>query len=227
MFTQASAAERSPVTCPNPPPTVESVRFQARSVECDRPGAGPRDASSRFPRLARKRAVCGSLLGAVVALLAACDGTLSGIGPVPREPETPLPAAPSASAGADPSSPEQGEGRSASVAEPVPNEIGAQHLLVSYSNARESASSVHRSRDEARERAREALERIRAGAEFDTVVIAYTDEPGGAARRGQLGRFTRNKMVKAFADAAFRLKVGEVSTVVETPFGFHVIRRTE
>ena len=59
------------------------------------------------------------------------------------------------------------------------------------------------------------------------MVKQYTDEPGGAERSGDLGTFERGTMVKPFADAAFGLKVGEVSEVVETKYGFHIIRRTE
>ena len=146
-------------------------------------------------------------------LLAACDGTLTGLAPPPREPETPLPAAPV----------EKG----ARTAEAEPDEIRAQHLLVSYDGARSSPSGVKRTREEARERAGEALARVRQGLDFDRVVAAYTDEPGGAARRGDLGKFTRDKMAAAFSEAAFALRVGEISGVIETPFGFHVIRRTE
>ncbi len=62
---------------------------------------------------------------------------------------------------------------------------------------------------------------------FEEVVKQYTDEPGGAERGGDLGIFQRATMVKQFADAAFALKVGEVGEVVETKYGFHVIKRTE
>ncbi len=76
-------------------------------------------------------------------------------------------------------------------------------------------------------RAPEALLKIRGGAPFEEVVKEYTDEPGGAERGGDLGVFDRATMVKPFADAAFALKVGEVSEVIETKYGYHVIKRTE
>jgi parvulin-like peptidyl-prolyl isomerase len=96
-----------------------------------------------------------------------------------------------------------------------------------YDGSRAAPKSIKRTKDEARARAFEALARIKAGESFDQVVAAYTDEPGGAARHGSLGRFSYDQMVKAFSDAAFALEVGQVSTVIETGFGFHVIRRTE
>lgn len=161
-----------------------------------------------------------ALVGALILALAGCDGTVTGIGRVPRPPEPPLPPAPVETV--DPANP---AGPPAQEAQP--EEISAQHLLVMYLGSKSAPSSVKRTREEARARAGEALDAVKRGQDFDKVVSTYTDEPGGAARRGRLGRFTRDRMVKAFSDAAFALEVGEVSAVIESPFGFHVIRRLE
>lgn len=152
-------------------------------------------------------------LGAAGVLFGqACDGTLSGLhrtrGEVPELSPEPV----------------------ASTEKRASNEplsIRAQHLLVMHSQSKSAPPTMVRTRAEARARAEEALGKIKGGADFDEVVKAYSDEPGAGARGGDLGKFTRQKMVKKFADAAFKLKVGEVSDVVESEFGFHVIRRTE
>jgi hypothetical protein len=153
------------------------------------------------------------------ALFAGCDGTLTGIGRVPRPPEPPLPPAPVETV--DPASPTGIKPNEEAT------EISAQHLLVMYEGSKSAPKGIKRTRAEARIRATEALDAVKRGQDFDKVVSAYTDEPGGAARRGALGKFTRDKMVKAFSDAAFALEVGEISAVIESPFGFHVIRRVE
>jgi parvulin-like peptidyl-prolyl isomerase len=58
-------------------------------------------------------------------------------------------------------------------------------------------------------------------------VSIYSEEAGAASREGTIGTVERNDVAGAFADAAFELKTGEVSEVVETNFGFHVILRVE
>jgi len=115
----------------------------------------------------------------------------------------------------------------ASAEESGPQSVGARHLLVSYKGALRASPGVTRSKEEAKKRAEEALTRARAGEDFEALVKQYSDEPGAAGRGGDLGRFTRKQMVKPFADAAFRLNPGELSDVVETEFGFHIIQRTE
>ncbi len=105
-------------------------------------------------------------------------------------------------------------------------EIGARHILVMHADSHQRPANISRSREEARLRAQECLLKVREGADFTEMVRQYTDEPGGADRGGDLGVFKRAVMVKAFSDAAFELKVGEVSEVVETSYGWHIIKRT-
>jgi hypothetical protein len=105
-----------------------------------------------------------------------------------------------------------------------PTEIAARHLLVMYAGSQRAPARITRTRDEARARAEEALRRARAGEDWVALVREYTDEEG-SPEGGDLGTFGHGAMVPAFERAAFALEVGDVSDVVESPFGFHVIQR--
>jgi len=79
----------------------------------------------------------------------------------------------------------------------------------------------------ARERAAAGLARLRGGEPFESVVADVSEEPGAAARGGLLRPGRRGTWVEEFWTAATRLDEGEVSPVVESPFGFHVLRLEE
>jgi peptidyl-prolyl cis-trans isomerase D len=107
--------------------------------------------------------------------------------------------------------------------------IKARHILVSFSGARNaSGSGALRTKDDAKKRAEDVLRQVKAsGADFAKIAISMTDEASGKTRGGDLGFFVREDMVKEFSDAAFTLNPGQISGVVESPFGFHVIKVEE
>jgi parvulin-like peptidyl-prolyl isomerase len=90
-----------------------------------------------------------------------------------------------------------------------------------------AAPSVVRTKEQALTLAQEVLKRAKSGEDIARLANEYSDEPGAGGRGGSLGRFGHGQMVPAFESAAFALKVGEVSGIVESPFGYHIIQRTE
>ena len=108
-----------------------------------------------------------------------------------------------------------------------PAKVGVRHVLVKYQGAKNAPETITRTREEACLRAMEARDKMLAGADFDDVVKTYSDEAGAAERRGVLGVLERREMAPPFADAAMELTVGQMSDVVETDFGFHLILRNE
>lgn len=107
-----------------------------------------------------------------------------------------------------------------------PRSVGAAQILVTWKGAEGAPAAVTRTKVDARRRADAALELVRAGKKpFEDVVAEYSDDPQAKATRGAIGNFERYAMPRAFADAAFALAIDGVSGVVETPRGFHVIKR--
>jgi peptidyl-prolyl cis-trans isomerase SurA len=79
-------------------------------------------------------------------------------------------------------------------------------------------------RTAARTQAEELLERIRGGEDFAQLAKRFSQDPGSKELGGDLGWFRENQMVKEFSNVAFSLPPGAVSGVVETSFGFHIIK---
>ena len=82
-------------------------------------------------------------------------------------------------------------------------------------------------RDRVRGELAKLRERVLKGEKFSMLATLYSQDPGSATKGGELGFFTRGDMVGEFEAAAFALKPGEVSPIVETNFGFHIIQLIE
>jgi NIMA-interacting peptidyl-prolyl cis-trans isomerase 1 len=109
-----------------------------------------------------------------------------------------------------------------------PARIGARHILISFEGADHALPGVTRSESEARSLAEQVAREVREpDADWNAIAAKYTDEPGSKETGGDLGKFGRGQMVKAFELAAFALPVGQISDVVQSPFGFHIIQRYE
>jgi len=106
-----------------------------------------------------------------------------------------------------------------------PEEIKARHILIQYAGARNAlGEAAKRSKDAAKKLATEVLAKAKASQDFAALAKTATDEAAGKTSGGDLGFFSREKMVKEFSDAAFSLSAGSLSDVVESPFGFHIIK---
>ena len=112
--------------------------------------------------------------------------------------------------------------------EPPPDWITCQHILVTYKGAKAAPRNVTRTKVEAKKRADEARAKANDPKyDFTDLVNLYTDDLATKDRQGSLGKIKRDNVVKEFGDVAFALKVDQVSDVVETPFGFHIIKRNQ
>jgi peptidyl-prolyl cis-trans isomerase D len=99
----------------------------------------------------------------------------------------------------------------------------ASHILITVPKGAPAAE-----KDKAKAKIEELLAQVKKNPDsFAEVAKKNSQDPGSAANGGDLDFFARGAMTKAFEDAAFALKKGEISGVVETEFGFHIIRVTD
>ena len=115
----------------------------------------------------------------------------------------------------------------------VPERVRARHILISMPKAGPNGKVDPKAVDEAKAKAQDIMKQAKAsGANFAELANKYSQDPGnkdakGQGRGGELGWFGHGAMVAEFDKAAFALSPGQVSDVVQTPFGFHVIQLEE
>jgi peptidyl-prolyl cis-trans isomerase D len=100
----------------------------------------------------------------------------------------------------------------------APEEIRASHILLRTEGKDEAT---------VRAQAEDLLEQARSGADFAALATKYSEDKASAARGGDLDFFRRGQMVPAFDEAAFALEPNQISDVVRSDFGFHIIKLTE
>ncbi|HKW37725.1 MAG TPA: SurA N-terminal domain-containing protein [Burkholderiales bacterium] len=103
-----------------------------------------------------------------------------------------------------------------------PEQRRASHILISV-----KSGASDEDKRKARERAQKVLAELRASpGRFAELARKESGDPGSAAQGGDLGYFSRGMMVRPFEEAAFHLKPGQISDLVESDFGFHIIKVT-
>ena len=103
----------------------------------------------------------------------------------------------------------------------LPETIAARHILIKPEpKATDKAAALA----EAKNKAEGVLAEVKAGGDFAALAKKYSQDLGSAKQGGDLGWFEKGTMVKAFEDAAVALAKDEVSKLVETPYGFHIIK---
>ncbi|HEY2107999.1 MAG TPA: peptidylprolyl isomerase, partial [Candidatus Binataceae bacterium] len=103
-----------------------------------------------------------------------------------------------------------------------PARVRARHILIAA-----TPEAPQKTRQQAQAKAQQILDQLKKGADFAKLAAQDSDDPGTRDRGGDLGFFERGQMIKPFEDTAFNLKPGQLSGVVATRFGFHIIRVEE
>ncbi|HMG36887.1 MAG TPA: peptidylprolyl isomerase [Blastocatellia bacterium] len=118
------------------------------------------------------------------------------------------------------------------------DEIRVRHILVSTrpqaaddeeegKKPEDNAKPKQLTDEEAKKKAQDLLNRVRTGEDFAKLAEQYSDDPGSKSRGGEYDFFSKGRMVPEFENAAFALKPGEVSDLVKTAFGYHIIKLEE
>ena len=100
--------------------------------------------------------------------------------------------------------------------------VRASHILIAFPDNADAAAKT-----QARAKAEQVLKDVKSGKDFVALAKEHSQDPGSAANGGDLGFFQQGQMVGPFNDAAFSLPPGTVSDLVETNFGYHIIKVAE
>jgi peptidyl-prolyl cis-trans isomerase D len=103
----------------------------------------------------------------------------------------------------------------------TPEQVRARHILVMTQGKPDG------DKGKLKAKAEDLLKQLKAGADFAELAKKNSDDPGSGAQGGDLGFFTKGKMVKEFDAYSFSAKLNELSPLIETSFGYHIIQVTD
>ena len=106
----------------------------------------------------------------------------------------------------------------------VPEEVKVSHILIKTPPAGADGKVDEKGVAEAQKKAEDILKQLKAGAKFDELAKKYSEDPGSGKQGGELGWIGRGRTVPEFEKTAFSLPVGQLSDLVKTTYGFHIIR---
>lgn len=101
----------------------------------------------------------------------------------------------------------------------IPEQVKARHILIKF-----PFGAQEKEKQKAREKMKHIIEWLNKGGKFETLAEQYSEDPNSNKKGGDMGYFPRGRMPKAFDDVAFSLKPGQISDIVETDYGYHIIQ---
>lgn len=104
------------------------------------------------------------------------------------------------------------------------SEVKASHILISTRDEATQAPLSDAEKAKKKEEAEAILKQAKSGKNFAELAQQHSQDPGSAKLGGDLGYFDKKRMVPEFSEVAFALKVGEISDLVETEYGYHIIK---
>jgi peptidyl-prolyl cis-trans isomerase D len=109
----------------------------------------------------------------------------------------------------------------------VPEQVKLSHILIKTPAPGPDGKVDDKAVEAARVKAEDVLKQVKAGGKFDELAKKYSDDPGSAKQGGELGWIGRGRTVPEFEKAAFSLPAGQISDLVKSNYGFHIIRVEE